>query len=134
MKAKNKTETESEPGVYADEKFHRKVFGVLADLQLRDGVPLHPPTMRRELRYKLGLRKAQSRYFINRLVNFGWVVPDRGRGLFMNEAMLEEFEDKRRLEEQRSQASASMWDGVNKDVTYWLNENWYRHDQQKGDV
>ena len=61
-------------------------------------------------------------------------MPDRGRWLYLNESMLADFEDKRRLEEQRSQASASMWDGVNKDMTYWINETWPRMDQQKGAV
>jgi hypothetical protein len=52
---------------------------------------MHQDAMRQELWYKLHLRKGQSRFFISWLIARSWIVPDRSRGLFMNETMLEEF-------------------------------------------
>jgi len=113
-----------------DGSFYPKVFECLADLQLRDGVPLHPPSMRRALWDGKRLKKGQAKYFISRLIARGWIIPDRGRGLYLNESMLADYEDRIRLEAQSKQVSASVREWMNDGITYRLNENWQRADQQ----
>jgi hypothetical protein len=124
MTAKRKRpESNSVPATH-DDNFHLRVFEVLADLQLEGGVPLHQDAMRQQLWYKLHLRKGQARFFINRLIARGWVVPDRGRGLFMNESMMAYLEEKRRIKEQWNQASLARWEPIMKGLEESLINHW----------